>query len=198
MLYNGGEVKNMNVYDFDNTIYDGETLVDYAVYFIKHDPKIWKYLPKLLYIAFKDKFNLFTVEKATQEYASFLEGYLIHVDNLEERSKAFWDENEHKIKPWYAKVQRDDDVIVSGSTDFILDEAMARLGINHYITSKINKNTGKFDRLCFLENKVKFFYEEYPDGHIDNFYTDSMNDKAMMDIADHVFFVTGDKIEQIK
>ena len=26
----------------------------------------------------------------------------------------------------------------------------------------------------------------------------SMNDKPMMDLADHVFFVRGDKIEQIK
>ena len=45
----------VNVYDFDNTIYDGETLVDYIMYFVKTDPKIWKYIPKLLVIAFKDR-----------------------------------------------------------------------------------------------------------------------------------------------
>lgn len=49
----------VNVYDFDNTIYDGETLVDYIMYFVKTDPKIWKYIPKLLVIAFKDRFHLF-------------------------------------------------------------------------------------------------------------------------------------------
>ena len=62
----------------------------------------------------------------------------------------------------------------------------------------IDKKTGKFKRLCFLENKVKIFNELYPNAHIDNFYTDSMNDKAMMDIADHVYLVNGNKIEQIK
>ena len=51
----------MNVYDFDNTIYDGETLVDIVLYFMAHDIRIWKYLPKLLVFAFKDKFHLFTV-----------------------------------------------------------------------------------------------------------------------------------------
>lgn len=188
----------MNVYDFDNTIYDGETLVDFILYFVKTDPKIWKYVPKLLYIAFKDKFHLFTVEKAIEEYASFLEGYYVHVGNLDQRVIDFWDQNEHKIKPWYAKVQRDDDIVVSGSTDFILEEIMKRMGIKHLVSSSIDKETGKFVRLCFLENKVKLFHEFYPDAHIDNFYTDSMNDKPMMDIADHVFFVTGDKIEQIK
>ena len=59
----------VNVYDFDNTIYDGETLVDYIMYFVKTDPKIWKYIPKLLIIALKDKFNLFTFREALDAYA---------------------------------------------------------------------------------------------------------------------------------
>lgn len=197
MCYNGvGD--SMNVYDFDNTIYDGETLVDFILYFVRTDPKIWKYVPKLLIIAFKDKFHLFTVEQAIKEYAGFLEGYYVNVGNLDERVKAFWDKNEHKIKPWYAGVQRDDDIIVSGTTDFILDEIAKRIGIKNYVGSSIDRKTGKFIRLCFLDNKVKIFNELYPDAHIDNFYTDSMNDKPMMDLADHVYFVTGDKIEQIK
>lgn len=61
----------MNVYDFDNTIYDGETLVDFILYYVKTDPRIWKYIPKLLVIAFKDKFHLFTVEEAITAYAGF-------------------------------------------------------------------------------------------------------------------------------
>lgn len=188
----------MNVYDFDNTIYDGETLVDFALYYIKTDPRIWKYVPKLLWIAFKDKFHLFTVEEALKAYASFLEGYLITLDDIQENVIKFWDKNECKIKPWYKDVQRDDDIVVSGTTDFLLDEIMKRMGIKNYVGSAIDMETGKFIRLCFLENKVKIFNELFPDAHIDNFYTDSMNDKAMMDIADHVFFVDGDKIEQIK
>lgn len=188
----------MNVYDFDNTIYDGETLVDFALYYIKTDPRIWKYVPKLLWIAFKDKFHLFTVEEALKAYASFLEGYLITLDDIQENVVKFWDENEHKIKPWYKEVQREDDIIVSGTTDFLLDEIMKRMGIKNYVGSAIDMQTGKFIRLCFLENKVAIFNELFPNSHIDNFYTDSMNDKAMMDIADHVYFVDGDKIEQIK
>ena len=75
---------------------------------------------------------------------------------------------------------------------------MKRMGIKHYIGSSIDKETGKFIRLCFLENKVKAFYEIYPDRHIENFYTDSMNDKAMMDIADNVYLVKKNKITKIK
>lgn len=191
-------MENVNVYDFDNTIYDGETLVDFILYYIKTDRKIWKYVPKLIIIAIKDALHLFTVEQAIEAYASFLEGYYVNLGDTTQNVIKFWDKNEKKIKPWYAKVQKESDIIVSGSTDFILDEIMKRMGVKHYIGSSIDKETGKFIRLCFLENKVKAFYEIYPDRHIENFYTDSMNDKAMMDIADNVYLVKKNKITKIK
>lgn len=191
-------MENVNVYDFDNTIYDGETLVDFILYYIKTDKKIWKYVPKLIIIAIKDALHLFTVEQAIEAYASFLEGYYVNLGDTTQNVIKFWDKNEKKIKPWYAKVQKESDIIVSGSTDFILDEIMKRMGIKHYIGSSIDKETGKFIRLCFLENKVKAFYEIYPDKHIENFYTDSMNDKAMMDIADNVYLIKKNKITKIK
>lgn len=193
-----GDFMNVNVYDFDNTIYDGETLVDFILYYVKRDIKIWKYIPKLIIIAIKDATHMFTVEEAIKAYASFLEGYYVNLGDVEENVVDFWNKNEKKIKPWYKTVQKDTDIVVSGSTDFILDEIMKRLGIKNYVGSSIDKKTGKFKRLCFLENKVKIFNELYPDAHIENFYTDSMNDKPMMDIADHVFFVKKDKITQIK
>lgn len=191
-------MENVNVYDFDNTIYDGETLVDFILYYIKTDRKIWKYVPKLIIIALKDALHLFTVEQAIEAYASFLEGYYVNLGDTTQNVIKFWDKNEKKIKPWYAKVQKESDIIVSGSTDFILDEIMKRMGIKNYIGSSIDKKTGKFIRLCFLENKVKAFNEIYPDKHIENFYTDSMNDKAMMDIADNVYLVKKNKITKIK
>ena len=60
---------NVNVYDFDNTIYDGETLVDFILYFVRRDVRIWRYIPKLIVIAIKDGLHLFTVEEAIVAYA---------------------------------------------------------------------------------------------------------------------------------
>ncbi len=188
----------VNVYDFDNTIYDGETLVDFVLYFMRRDIKIWKYLPKLIVIALRDALHLFTVEDAVDAYASFLEGYYVNAGDISDAVVDFWNKNEKKIKPWYAEVRRESDIIVSGTTDFILDEIMKRMGVKNYVGSSIDKQTGKFRRLCFLDNKVKIFNELYPDAHIENFYTDSMNDKPMMDIADNVYLVKKNKITKIK
>lgn len=190
---------NVNVYDFDNTIYDGETLVDFILYYIRRDAKIWKYIPRLLVIAFKDACHLFTVEEAIEAYASFLEGYYVtKTDSFAESVVDFWNKKEKRIKPWYETVRKESDIVVSGTTDFILEEIMKRMNIKNYVGSSIDKDTGKFTRLCFLDNKVKIFNELYPDCHIENFYTDSMNDKPMMDIADHVYLVKKNKITKIK
>lgn len=66
----------VNVYDFDNTIYDGESLVDLILYYIPRDPRIWRYLPQLIRIAFRDRFRLFTVEEAVRAYAGFWRGIM--------------------------------------------------------------------------------------------------------------------------
>lgn len=188
----------INVYDFDNTIYDGETLVDYYFFFAKHDKRILRYLPRMLIVALKDKFHRFTVEEAVRAYASFLEGYYATVPDPAAGIREFWDLHEKKLKPWYETVRQDSDVIVSGTLDFILDEIASRKGYRRCVSSVVDPDSGKFIRLNFLENKVRHFREDYPDAEIENFYTDSMNDTAMMEISRHVFLVKKDRVTQIK
>lgn len=188
----------MNVYDFDNTVYDGETLVDFVLYYLVRDPKIWAHIPKLIIIAIKDKFHLFTVEQAVEAYASFLTGYYIHKKTLNEDCVDFWNKHQKKIKPFYEKQRKDDDVFVTGTLDFIFDEIAKRMHIKNYITSSINMKTGEFERLCFLDNKLTLFRQKYGECEIENFYTDSMNDKCLMDISKNVYLVKKNKITKIK
>ena len=106
----------VNVYDFDNTIYRGESLVDFILWYMRRDPGIWPHLPGLACIGIKDALHLFTVEQAVAAYAAFLESYYVKMGDLRESSVQFWDRHEKKIKPWYAAVRREDDIIISGTT----------------------------------------------------------------------------------
>ena len=45
---------------------------------------------------------------------------------------------------------------------------------------------------------MKRFREQYGDQKIDSFYTDSYNDKAMMEISEKVFIVKKGKTRQIR
>ena len=78
-------------------------------------------------------------------------------------------------------------------------EICNRLGIKNFIGSVIEADTGKLTRLCMRENKVKAFFDAYPDGAIDDFYTDSpKNDKPLIDIAKNAYAVKGNRITKIK
>ena len=55
----------MNAYDFDETIYDGESSVEFVFAFIKHDPSVLKFIPKVLKEFVRYSKGLLTVEEFT-------------------------------------------------------------------------------------------------------------------------------------
>ena len=188
----------MNVYDFDNTIYRGESSLDLFFFYLRRHPSLLRYLPKAMLGAIRYKQGKVTIDDLLNNYANFAEDFVKNLDGLEKDISDFWDRNMHKIKPFFKDQRQDDDLIISASPDILLDELFARLGIKNYICSRVNKQTAKIEFLCYRENKVQAFKERYPDAAIKNFYTDSINDKPLMDLAENVFMVKGDKIKRIK
>ena len=104
-----------------------------------------------------------------------------------------------KIKPIYNDLRSDDDLIITASPDFSIEEVCKRLGIKRFLASKINRETGRIEFACLRENKIKAFFEMYGGETIDNFYTDSAeNDAPLIDAARHAFLVKGNTVTQIK
>jgi phosphoserine phosphatase len=188
----------MNVYDFDNTIYHGESSVDLFFYCMKKQPSLVRYMPKMLTGILKYKMQRVSIDCLLTEYAVFAEDFLRNQDSVSEYIKDFWDKHMHKVKPFYLRQQREDDLIISASPEFFLKELFERIHIRNFIGTTIDPDTKKIDFVCYRENKVPAFLARYPDGKIENFYTDSMNDKPLMDLAKNVFMVKGNRIRQIK
>ena len=189
----------MNVYDFDNTIYRGESVLDFFFFYIRKTPYLVKYIPKVFRALYKYKRGRVTVEAALEEYAPFVEDYFRGIADFGADAKEFWDGHMHKIKPFYKELQREDDVIVTASPENSMREICSRLGIRHCVGSLIDEETGKITRLCMRSHKIPAFLEAFPDAEIENFYTDSpKNDAPLIEMAAHAFVVKGDKITQIK
>ena len=189
----------MNVYDFDDTIYRGESSLHFFFFYVKKTPWLIKYIPKVFYALFRYKLGKMTVEQAIEQYASFVEDYLKNVDDLQADAVEFWDAHMKNIKPFYKELQQPDDVIVTASPENTMREICRRLGIRHCVGSLIDEETGKITRLCMRSHKIPAFLEAFPDAEIDSFYTDSpKNDAPMIEMAKHAFLVRGDKIKQIK
>lgn len=189
----------MRVFDFDNTIYDGESGMDIFLYYLKRDPKgVAKFVPKFMEGFMRYKRHLITIDEVKTEYASYVKEYFKKIANIYEDFEKFWDINEKNIKSFYPKIQKEDDVILSACPYCLLSIMTNRLGVKNVISTDLNPETGEIGEICYHENKVKMFRDVYGDVEIDEFYTDSMSDKPMMDISKTVFLVDGNKLIKIK
>ena len=188
----------MNVFDFDNTIYDGESVIDFFLYYCKKDKKLLRYIPTVALAMLKYKQGKITVEQAISKYGKTVTDYYAENIGLGDEFIKFWDTHSHKIKPFYKNIQSEDDLIISCSPEMSLKIICERLGIKRYIGTAFDDETGEIKRLCFRENKVKAFFEQYPDTVIENFYTDSLNDQPLIEISKNAYLVKGDKITKIK
>lgn len=189
----------MRVFDFDNTIYDGESGIDFFIYYVKHFPlQVMKYVPAFTRCVMKYKAGKLAIEDVFTDYSYILKECCEKFEDPEEEIKIFWDCNQKKIKKWIADMLGEDDVILSASPEPLLLEICNRLNIKNVIGSVVDIKSGEISELCFRDNKIKRFKDVYGDTVIDEFYTDSMNDKPFMDISKDVYYVTGDKIEKIK
>ena len=188
----------MNVYDFDNTIYDGESVIDFFFFCLKKKPALAKLLPAVVSTWVKYKLCVVSLEELTVRAEKYACRFLREAGELRAGVREFWDTHERKIKPFYKNLQREDDLVLSASCDFLLDEICRRIGIKNCIASSIDTETGKINFICYHRNKVALFRQSYPDAVVDNFYTDSKNDLPMMRLARNAYLVKGNKITKMQ
>lgn len=182
--------KQINVYDFDKTIYDGDSTVDFWKFCLKHHKKILFSTPSLILPFIKYCFGIIDKTKFKECFFRFLK----KLPDADAEVKAFWDTHFVHIKDWYLSSKEPSDVIISASPEFLLRPAAEKLGVS-LIASSVNPLNGKFTgENCKGEEKVKRFRAEYPDAEIKKFYSDSLSDTPLAEISNEAYIVSGDKI----
>ncbi len=189
----------MNVYDFDNTIYDGESVFHLFFFYLKKKPSLLKMLPQVVKAFARYKKGLVSIDEMINSYAPLIEKIAVEIVDFKNDPIEFWDSHIKNIKPFYKEIQKEDDLIITASPDFTIREICKRLGIKKFLSSVINEESCKVEFICIKTNKVKSFFENYPNEKIENFYTDSPeNDQALIDIAENAYVVKGNKIIKVK
>lgn len=181
----------MNVYDFDKTIYAGDSTLDFYFFSLKKSPMLIRFLPIQIIGFIKYMFGMYSKLQFKEKFYSFLKG-IKDVDSIVE---LFWNENQDKIKDWYLNSKEESDVIISASPEFLLNNICRRIGIKHLIASEVNKNTGICEgENCYGEEKVLRFKKYFEKGEIKKFYSDSLSDAPISLMASERYIVTGNNI----
>jgi phosphoserine phosphatase len=181
----------INVYDFDGTLYDGDSTADFYKLCLKNYPKTWFALPKALFGLFLFAFGIVDKTAFKQQFFSFL----AYVPDVDGAVSSFWNKNERKLKIWYLAQKRSSDVIISASPDFLLAPISQKLGVR-LVASRIDKRTGAVDGgNCYGDEKVKRFTSEFGKDEIAEFYSDSLSDKPLAEMAKKAYLVRKNTIK---
>lgn len=178
----------MNVYDFDGTIYSGDSSVDFYLFTLKKYPFLSFLIPFQVFYSLLFLLHLISRKKFKEKFFIFLK----FTPDL--RLSEFWDEHQYKIKPWYLKQRKNSDIIISASPEFLLRESSVRLDFQ-LIATKMSSKTGKITgENCWGAEKVLRFKSEFKSASIHQFYTDSKSDAPLKTLAKESFIVKDNDI----
>ena len=182
----------MNGYDFDETILKGNSVRRFFCYCFLRLPYLFIYLPVLFAaVIFKRCIN-------SNTYYNMLTYFVKLIPNKQKFVTKYWDKHLNKIKQWYYDQQKEDDIIISASPSYLVEEACRRIGVR-CIATPVDLKTSKVigGNHCYGAQKPKFFREQFGDAQLETFYSDSMSDEPMFKLARRGYLVKGDKITLI-
>lgn len=178
-------------YDFDETIYDGDSSVDFYKFCLKKKKSICKYWFKQLWALILYILGIKTKTEMKEVFFIYLKDF----DNIDILIDEFWNENFKKIKKWYLEKDHSQDIIISASPEFLLENPCKKLKVFALIGSDVDKSNGKFLSLnCHDEEKVKRLKEKYQNVLVLEMYSDSMSDLPMLKLAKHGYLVKKNEI----
>ena len=179
----------MDVYDFDHTLYRGDSTVDFFMFCARKYPRMLLTLPRTG-IAAIACFGAKTIDKT--RYKQALYKFLPHISDPMTEVERFWRVHEQRIagpcKP------RPGDVVISASPEFLLRGICEARELT-LIASQVDPYTGAIlGPNCSESEKVTRFRKRFGDMPIEHFYSDSLNDTPLARHARQAFLVQGDTI----
>lgn len=182
----------MNLYDFDDTIYDGDTTKDIILYSLK------KYPSKVIKSLLKAK-KLYSQYKKGQIKFKFVKeaalSFLFDIDNLNDYITKFVLSHMDRIKPYYLKQRRTDDIVISASYELWIVPFCHRLGIKNVIATRVDDYGKIIGENCKGMEKINRLRATMPNVKIDYAFSDDIkNDLPMLQYAKKGFIIKGNNI----
>lgn len=176
----------MNTYDFDKTIFYPDSSACFYRYCLRRYPgAVIPTVPESIRMALRYKRGKASAKLLKEQLFSFL----VSMQNINDVVASFWKENEKGIGDWYLRQKKEDDLILSASPRFLLQPLCDKLHVS-LIATEMDPRTGKIEgENCHDQEKVRRFYAMNPNGHTEAFYSDSLTDSPMAEIADRAYLV---------
>ncbi|MBP9987945.1 MAG: haloacid dehalogenase-like hydrolase [Ruminococcus sp.] len=161
-----------DIYDFDGTVFNGESGSEFYLFCLCHYPSLIKYIPKQISGLIRYKFfHKKSFDEMKETFYCFVKG--IDADKAAEK---FWYKNADKMNKWFKPKESDvTTVICSASPVFQIKPICDLLGVDIVIATNIDPKTGKLSgKNCKNSEKVERIKKEIPEYEIRDVYTDNV------------------------
>ena len=174
----------MNVYDFDKTLYRGDSTADFLLWCMRRYPRVVATLPRTAAAA-GAWLGLHVIDKT--RFKGALYRFLPYVPDIECELQRFWAVHEARISgPCHTQAG---DLVISASPEFLLRDVCARRGLQ-LIASPVDPHTGRvLGPNCSNDQKVTRYRERFGNTPIEAFYSDSRNDDPLAALATEAYLV---------
>jgi phosphoserine phosphatase/putative flippase GtrA len=186
----------VNVYDFDGTIYDGDSSLDFWRYCLKNKPVKSVYFLALILATVLYSLGFYSKEQFKSKFFACVKS----LADTEQTVREFWYTHRKKIKTFYLDEHKTLDerkageVIISASPEFLLRPLCDEWGVT-LIASRASPRTGEWlGTNCHGAEKVNRFRAMFPDVVVARFYSDTLSDEPMAALAKSAFLVKGRRI----
>lgn len=182
----------MNVYDFDKTIFRGDSTARFLTDLIRHCPRLWIRLPVFAGIGLLFVLRILPKQRFKERMFRL---FFAPVPDLDVRVERFWDREIDRIMPWYPPQRRKNDLVITASPEFLVAPACRRLGLRAPLGSPVDPASGRYAGLnCHGEEKVRRLDEAYPGAVVEGFWSDSRSDTPLARRAERAWLVKGRKV----
>lgn len=182
----------INLFDFDETIYDGDSTVDFFKFIFKKKPLtiLWLFVMVIFLLLY-----LVRIISKTKMKQTFYKIFTF-VDVNDELLEEFWNDHEKNIKKFYIDRDHTNDIVISASPEFLLKPICKRLGVKEMMASRVNPKTGKYEGInCHDVEKVRRLNEKYSNYKVMESFSDSIkSDRPILELAEKAYLVKGDKL----
>lgn len=180
----------MNVYDFDKTLYRGDSTLDFYRFCLRRQPSLARRVPGQC-------LRMLGAVAGRRGRTAFKEGFysfLPAVRDLDEALGAFWEQASCAMNQGLVQGLQKGDLVVSASPEFLLAPMCDQLGVA-LLASEVDPRTGAcLGANCRGEEKVRRLRAAYPDASVDCFYSDSLSDAPLAALAQRAFIVDGGEV----
>ena len=188
----------IDVYDFDGTIYDGDSTVDFVRFALRRHPRVILGLPRVALAAIQ----LAAGRSSLTQFKSVLFHEMSRRFSLEDEARAFWQSEgtRRKLGAWFQTTPRDLPIVIaSASPEFELTHAAKLLGVGHLIGTQCDMTTGELTgKNCKGAQKIARIREALGEFEVRAMYTDDAKaDGPLLDIAQERYIVTHGQVKRI-